>query len=106
MSVQTSTSLVQYIGNASTETPYPITFLFLEDSHLKAVVTDEAGVDTLLMRGTDYTVTGAGQPQGGDIVTTVALAATRKLTIYREVPATQLTSYAENGEFPAASHEK
>lgn len=106
MSVQTSTSLVQYIGNASTETPYPVTFPFLEDSHLKVVVTDEAGIDTLLTRGTDYAVTGAGQPQGGSIVTTAALAVTYRLTIYREVPATQLTSYAENGEFPAASHEK
>ncbi|CAN5327480.1 hypothetical protein BH09VER1_BH09VER1_49020 [soil metagenome] len=106
MSVQTSTSLVQYVGNASTETPYPIPFLFLEDSHLKVIVTDESGSDTTLALGTGYQVSGAGQPQGGSIVTTSELDASHKVTISRDVPATQLTSYAENGEFPAASHER
>jgi len=106
MSVQTSTNLVRYNGPASAGASYPVDFPFLEDSHLKVVVTDEAGSDTLLVLGSDYRVAGAGQPRGGSIVATAALPGTHRLTIYRELPATQETSYAENGEFPAASHER
>ncbi len=105
MSVQSATSRIQYVGNNSTVTEYVVTFFFGLSSDLKVVVTDEDGAETLLTETTDYVVSGAGDENGGDIVTVAAVPATSTVTIYREVPATQLTTYAENDAFPASSHE-
>jgi hypothetical protein len=105
MSVQSDTSKISYAGNNSTVTPYPVPFKFANNSDLVAVVTDSTGVQATLVLTTDYTVTGAGLDAGGNLTTVAAWDSTHTVTIYREVPATQLTSYAENDKFPAASHE-
>jgi hypothetical protein len=105
MSIQSSTSRIAYVGNASTVTAYVVPFKFFENSELVVVVTTSADVDTTLTLTTDYSVTGAGVDAGGSIVTVVAVPATSTVTIYRLVDATQLTVYSENSEFPASSHE-
>ena len=106
MSVQSSTSKIAYVGNASTVTAYVVPFKFFANSELVVVVTTSADVDTTLTLTTDYTVTGAGVDAGGSVFTVVAVPATSTVTIYRTVDATQLTVYSENAEFPSASHEK
>ena len=106
MALQNDTSRIQYNGNGSTVNSYVIPFVFFENSHVRAVVTTSAGVDTELTLGSGFTVTGAGNQNGGTLRTTTAVPGTSKVTIFRNVPATQTTSYQEGGDFPAASHEK
>lgn len=106
MSVQATTSKVSYSGNGSASTAYPVPFVFESAADLVVLATDSAGASTTLVLNSGYTVTGAGSPSGGSVTTSAAYDSTNTITIYREVSATQLTSYAENDAFPAASHEK
>jgi hypothetical protein len=106
MAVQSATSQVQYVGNASTVTAYPVPFRFDDNSHIYVDVTTQSGVTTSLTETTDYVLTGAGEESGGEVVTVAAVPATSTVTIYRLVPITQLTSYEEGGDFPASSHER
>lgn len=106
MAVQNDTSRIQYNGNNSTTNLYAIPFLFFENSHIRCVVTNSAGVDTELVLGNGFNVMGAGSTTGGFLSTSVAVPNTSKVTILRDVPATQTTSYQEGGDFPAASHER
>jgi hypothetical protein len=103
MAVQSDTSRISYAGNNSTSTSYAVPFVFLENAHLKAIAKTSAGVESVV---TLTNHTGAGNVNGGTVRTSVAIPATSTLTIYREVPATQTTTYAEGGDFPAASHER
>jgi hypothetical protein len=103
MAVQSDTSRIQYAGNNSTTTSYAVPFVFQENSHLKAVARTAAGVETVV---TLTNHTRDGNVNGGTVRTAVAVPATSTLTIYREVPITQTTSYIEGGNFPAASHEQ
>ena len=104
MAVTSATSSISYTGNNSTTTSYAVPFVFLENSHLAATAKVTAtGVESAV---TLVDHIGAGNPNGGNVRTAVAVPATSTLTIYREVPATQTTTYAEGGDFPAASHER
>lgn len=106
MAVQNDTSRIQYNGNNSTVSAYSVPFPFFENSHIRCVVTSSSGVDTELILGSGFTLTGAGNPSGGNLLTTSAVPTSSKVTIFRNVPATQTTSYQEGGDFPAASHER
>ena len=106
MSVQNETNRVQYWGNGSTTTAYPVPFYFFESGDLRVVVTDAAGNDAELEEGGGYSVAGAGNENGGSVWTVSAVPATSRVTIYREVSAVQTTVYEENGEFPARTHER
>jgi hypothetical protein len=103
MAVQSDTSRISYAGNNSTSTSYAVPFVFLENSHLKAIAKTSAGVESVV---TLTNHTGAGDINGGTVRTAVAVPATSTLTIFRDVPITQTTTYAEGGDFPAASHER
>ena len=103
MAVQSATSRIQYAGNNSTVTSYAVPFVFLENAHLQAIARTSAGVESTV---TLTNHTGAGDVNGGTVRTAVAVPVASTLTIYREVPATQTTSYQEGGDFPAASHER
>ncbi|MDH0557489.1 phage tail protein, partial [Enterobacter roggenkampii] len=58
-----------------------------------------------LILGTDYTVTGAGSYQGGNVVLASALANGWKISIARELPVTQETDLRNQGKFFAEVHE-
>lgn len=106
MSVQNETNRVQYWGNGSTTIAYPVPFYFFEAGDLRVVVTNAAGADAELTEESDYSVTGAGNENGGSVLTVSAVPVTSRVTIYREVEAVQTTVYEENGEFPARTHER
>jgi len=105
MSVQNESSRIQYSGNGSTETAYAVPFKFFEDTDLEVYLTDESGVDALLANGVDYTATGAGAEEGGELTTMEAYGEETLITIVRSIPATQLATYQENSRFPAATTE-
>lgn len=103
MTISTETSKVQYLGDAVT-TDFAVPFYFFDDSHL-SVTTFLGTTVTTLVNGVDYIVTGAGNPAGGEVSTTFAVASGATITIVRDVPVTQETDYIPNDPFPADSHE-
>ena len=105
MTVTTTTNVVSYPGNGSTQT-FAYTFKIFNDSDLVVkLVDDTSKVETLQVLTTDYTVTNAGNVNGGNVVFVVAPASGKTVLIQREVPFTQETDYVANDPFPAESHE-
>lgn len=104
MTVESSLSRAQYATNATTG-PWTVPFYFLEAAHLSVIYTDADGDETTLTLTTHYSVTGAGDENGGTVTTVTAYASGGYITILRDVPATQETDYTESDAFPAASHE-
>jgi len=102
MAINSETSRLQYTGNSSNETPYAVKLhmSYLDEADLKVVVTDEEGTNTSLTKDADFVVTEDG------VITAVPVPGTSKVTIYRELLATQPTSYLEGDAFPASSHER
>lgn len=106
MTVQTDKSKAGPYAGAGTKGPFPVDFRFLEDTHLRVIKTDPAGQMQTLVLGTDYSVTGAGEEAGGELMLTANLPVGYTLVILRNVPATQMADYVEGDSFPAESHER
>lgn len=105
MTVSTTTSKSGPYAGAGMTGPFLVDFRFLENSHLRVIKTSDDGVDATISLGTDYIVSGAGD--GSGVVTLlVGLLEGEKLTIVRDVPATQEADYVQNDAFPAESHEE
>lgn len=105
MTLSVSTSRVRYVGTGSVDA-YTVPFKFHADAELAVYELDLAGVESLYVLTTDYTVTGAGEDSGGEITLVAGnLAAGVVLVIIRDVPETQATDYVELANFPADSHE-
>lgn len=102
MALTNETSRVQFDGPDGS-TVFAIPFPFLENSHIKVVLTDADGADTMLAEVTDYDL--LNNVTGGTLTLVVALAAGELLTVYRELPLTQPADYANQDAFPAESHE-
>jgi len=77
-----------YNGNGTT-TVFSYTFEVQDEAHLVVTLADATGVETVQVLNTDYTVSGVGNPGGGQITMTTAPAASYTLTISRNVPITQ-----------------
>lgn len=99
---------ISYTGSG-TRGPFATGFYFLEDSHLLVkIVTIATGEEETLQLNTDYSVSGSGDPSGGDVTLTVsygAISSSYKIVIDLAVPYTQEVDYQENDPFPAESHE-
>jgi hypothetical protein len=103
MPITSQTSQVEYTGNGSTATPYPIPFRY---DHPSWVVLEEIAADgtlTVLGPGEDYTLTGDGGATGGNVITSGgAIPMSHKLRITRNTELTQSVSLASNGVIPSA----
>lgn len=97
MTVSASTNRIDYVGTGTDTYPYP--FRIFADTDLKVYV--DNFLQTLT---TDYTVTGAGDDAGGNVVF-VASVSGLAIAIVREVSATQGVDYVANDAFPAETHE-
>jgi microcystin-dependent protein len=104
MSVTTTVNRVQYNGDDST-TSFSVPLYFLANSWIKVILTSSAGADSTWTEGVDYTLTGATVAAGGTLTATTAPATGERLTIYREAPYNQLTTYEYSGSFPADANE-
>lgn len=105
MTLQSVTSIVSYAGNGAT-IEFPITYRFLDDSHVQVSLRDDAtSILTPWVKGTQYTLIGAGEDSGTLTVITTPTdytpASGETLFIERKVPFTQLTDFVEGGPLPA-----
>jgi hypothetical protein len=66
-------------------TVYAVPFYFASDDDLSVQKDPASGGNVNLVKGTDYTVSGAGNPGGGSITTTAAIADTDSLIVTRHV---------------------
>ena len=104
MTVNTISSIAEFDTNGVT-TNFPFYFKFLANEDLVVTYVDPLGVSSTLTLGTHYSVNGAGNDQGGSIVTTSALAGPGQLVVSREMEAFQQTSLRNQGKFLAEIHE-
>lgn len=113
MTIASAVSRVNYTGNGSVST-YPYTFRIFQDADLLVTVTDTSGAETTLTLTTDYTVTGAGDSGGGNVVlvsnsqawlTAGKLTSGYGLVIRRVLELTQETDIRNQGDFFPESHE-
>lgn len=107
MTISTQIARAQYAGNGVT-TSFAVPFEFLTATPPKVVYTDAAGLDTVWVLTTNYTLTGGGaqQPATGSITALVAPASGTKITLLRNEALTQAADYIPNDPFPAVAHEK
>ena len=105
MALPSASSRNDYLGNNTTPT-YSYTFRIFQDSDLLVVEKDTDDVETTLVLGVDYTVTGVGDLSGGDVTLTAGnLATGNTLTIRRNVPLVQNTDIRNQGDFFPEVHE-
>lgn len=104
MTVSTEVNENTYTGNGTT-TVFPYQFRVYKKSDLVVQVVDLSETIKTLTLDTDYTVSGAGGYQGGNVTLTSPLANGWKISITRELPVTQETDLRNQGSFFAEVHE-
>jgi hypothetical protein len=95
MTVSNTTSRNQYTATSG-QTVFPYTFEIFDKGD---VVVLKNG--TALSEGTNYTVSGVGNDNGGNITLTVGATAGDILTIYRDMAYQRTTDYQTSGDFLA-----
>jgi len=105
MTIANTTNREDYVGNGATSV-YPYGFKIFSDSDLTVTSRDLNDVETALVLDTDYTVSGAGDKDGGNVTLTAGnLTTGYALTIRRVRPLTQMADIRNQGTFFANTHE-
>lgn len=106
MTITTTTNRVQYSGDGAT-TSFTFNFRCYATTDLK-VYTTVSGVDTLQVMNTGYTasVNATTASPGGTITFAMAPAIGTTITIFRDLPYTQGTSFTVGGPLPSATLEQ
>jgi len=107
MTISSTTVKNSYSGDGST-TSFNYTFKIFADSDLQVIIRSAAGTETVKTITTHYTVSGAGNTNGGSITFTSGNipTSTETVVLRRAVPQTQAIDYIANDPFPAESHEE
>ena len=107
MTISSTTVKNSYSGNGSLST-FNYTFKIFANTDLEVIIRDATATETVKTLTTHYTVTGAGNANGGTIVFTSGNipSATETVVIRRAIPQTQAIDYIANDPFPAESHEE
>lgn len=105
MTVSTEISSNEYTGNGVT-TDFDYKFRIFKANQLSVITSDADGDNVVTLRlGTDYTVTGANKSAGGKVILTKPLSNGHKISIARDIPITQETSFRNQSKFFAETHE-
>lgn len=83
-----------------------VPFYFLDNDDLKVTRIDADGSETVLVRGTHYSVAGAGNPTGGSVTPLAPIATGTSWRIEGDISLGQPTDYTGGDDFPAESHER
>jgi hypothetical protein len=105
MTISTTASRISYNGNGVT-VAFSFPYRFLADRDVVVVLRSSTGVESILLLGTHYSLTGAGADAGGTVTMVAAPAVGERLVIYRSVALTQETDYISGDPFPAETHER
>jgi len=106
MTIPAGQSGVTYHTGNGTASTFDYEFKITAEADLKVTQTNTAGVDTVLVLNTDYTVTGVGNNAGGSITLVAgALASNYTLAIEDNVEVSQLTPFGNQSAFYANLHE-
>ena len=95
----------EYPGD-DTATPRAYGFKILDPDDLRVTRTNADGSETVLVRGTDYSVSGAGNPTGGNVTPLAPIATGTSWRIEGDMSLGQPTDYTAGDDFPAESHER
>lgn len=93
-----------YTGNGLS-TVFAYGFQILDESHLRVVKLGADGTEADLALNSDYTVSGVGDSNGGNIAVAVAPVSGETITIVRNIPLTQGTDFENQGAYFAQTHE-
>jgi hypothetical protein len=105
MTVSSTTTKDSYSGDGST-TVFAYTFKIFDDDDITVILrTTATGNETVQTKTTDYSVSGVGDANGGNITFVTAPPATQTVVLLRSTAQTQLTDYTPNDPFPAEAHE-
>jgi hypothetical protein len=99
MTVSSTSSRVVYSGDGAT-TAWPFAFRIDAAADIVVVLTDADGIDHTLAYGSQYAVAGFGSEAGGTVTCPLSgapNAAGTRLTIYRDVAATQPAALSNQG---------
>src|SRR6056300_2070864 len=107
MTISSTTVKNSYSGNGTLDT-FNYTFKIFADADIQVIIRDASATETVKNLTTHYTVTGAGNANGGTIVFTAGNipTATETVVLRRALPQTQSIDYIANDAFPAESHEE
>lgn len=105
MTINSTESRISY-STDGVNTVFPFPYRFLANADLVVLlVNNSTGVSTTLTITTDYTVSGAGGPSGGNVTTVATYSSGYTVVIYRDPLATQLLDLVKNDAFPPDSVE-
>src|SRR5690606_32697493 len=79
---------------------------FLANADVTVTHVSSAGTETVWTEGSEYTLAGAGDEDGGLLTASTAPSSGTRLVIRREVAQTQEIKYPANDPFPSSSHEQ
>jgi hypothetical protein len=99
MTISSNDRRVQYPGDGGT-TSFVYPFRIIRSSDLLVVLQDAAGVDTVQVLDSAYTVSGVGDATGGSISMAVAPAVGERLSVILAPDVTQLLDLIGGGVFP------
>ena len=105
VSVDADLRIREYAGDNSAN-PRAVPFKFLANDDLKVTRTNVDGSETVLTRGTHYSVAGAGNPNGGSVTPLAPIANGTIWRIEGDMSLEQPTDYTAGDDFPAESHER
>ena len=110
MTITTTNVFERYDGDGNTIV-FPIGFKWTDDSHIKATLRDTNNVEVPWTQGTQYTLSGVGNQNGGNLTVIVdpinyTPLNGEVLLIELEVPNTQGVALPLGGEFPSPEVEK
>ena len=107
MTISSTTVKNSYSGDGSTAS-FNYTFKIFANSDLQVIIRDANATETVKTITTHYTVSGAGNANGGSITFTSGNipASGETVVLRRAVPQTQAIDYIANDPFPAESHEE
>lgn len=106
MSITTTTNRAAFAGNSST-TSFSFPYYFFTQADLVVILTASDGTETLMVLGTDYTISGTADatgayPTGASVVMSSAPVTGATLTIYRDPAQTQQLTLLEGDPLPVA----
>ena len=100
MTISSEPVPLNYNGDDST-VDFPITWKYFSTSDVRVTHRSAAGVETTWALNTDYTLTAAGDDDGGTLTATTAPATGTSITIELDTPNTQPSSFPLGGGFPS-----